>query len=673
MSESLFDIHIEHLYRRVGKCFYLNEQTGLIIQELIDKQRSTLASVRGITEAEEFELSKCLQEIEARTCYMVKYIWPAHNFLMRLLFNRVGQDKFCELMKTAKAEANQLDNYVGRDFHYENDKSSDADGNNSQSESLDEVSNQYDREESENDRSLFGDESESSIKNSSTDDENTAKCSDGEKYINDQSGDMGGRSDLVDDNELESSEEMDIGTGQNALTNRSKSQQHGEGGNGNNAVLILSSTRTKKDRNTILAEGRQMMRNITSQLSTYPLVVANLPIFEYVRPKLEHIFDPSNPQLSQISSLAQDLVTIMQNLSRYSHKLKVFELAYNNDKSRRVIEVMNSSSSIGAILCCIAKTLERECDEEEIDPSVLSSLSHLKAATKRANIGSNKWRSNRNAEMTRSDVGVLKKIFTMQHYLKNLISNCLSLHVIINGVEPHLTMHQLFQHTDHRGDIQSAENLFNAIFPGVTFDAESISMRAYREKVVMPALLVDDLKHLAVKVSWIMSTKLTDTRGGHDNERRRMILPYFQRALCRTVQGEQVDCEDDFCGGTGYTHIQRRSKMASVVNVSTASTVIEGHLPAGKFPNGMLHSILIQSPSYIRDSFNFKNVDQFDQFFKTDKAGRFVVHGEQSDIVQEINIGWHAKHEKEQAIIIDSNSVSSLRRLLLVDTVDDDI
>eukprot|EP00956_Cyclotella_meneghiniana_P006038 scaffold7863_cov37-Cyclotella_meneghiniana.AAC.7 len=447
------------------------------------------------------------------------------------------------------------------------------------------------------------------------------------------------------------------------------------------SLLVSKQKRTKKKRVAAkkqnenlsppqvdtIEEGRQIVHSISTELSSHPVAVRSIQVADFIIPQLEAIFDPQDPQFSLIPSLAKNLVGLLQNLSRYMKKLQAFEVACDtDDKFKTVLMSIDSSAAIGTILGCIDQKRDSESTREEI-ASVSNSLKDLKSALRRAELGSIQWRK-ADPEMSKSDTKVMKDLITLRQPVENILFHCLSVLVVIDGVEPNVDLELLYGNSQDL--FQDAVELCRAVNPDEDFDEQtvlSMSMREFREQVLLPAQSIKSKEYLAAKVARDMSHQLTDMRGG---DRKSKILPLFEKALGKSVEGEEVDSTVDYCGSDNGTHKKRRKKMTSLVYVLSIRHVIESHLPKCIFPYGFGHSILVQSPSFIRDVFNFPNVKQsnlkFDQFFKRNADGGAVVHDEDSDKVTGIVsclTDWSEKHTK-QIVIVDSKSTVYLKAIL---------
>jgi hypothetical protein len=131
--------------------------------------------------------------------------------------------------------------------------------------------------------------------------------------------------------------------------------------------------------------------------------------------------------------------------------------------------------------------------------------------------------------------------------------------------------------------------------------------------------------------------------------------------LNTTIDGGSGSSIHDYCGGNGETQNKRRAKMACIVLVLTAKSLIEQHVLSGTFPIGLLRSVLVQSVSFVKDHCNFQD-DQ--NFFVIDEEGRPVVHDEENVVIDGITSQLVGQNIEEQIIIVDAESIENLKREL---------
>lgn len=419
---------------------------------------------------------------------------------------------------------------------------------------------------------------------------------------------------------------------------------------------------TSMNRNALLLEGRRIVDEISDELTTHPVAVKSFRLAETVAAQVEQAFEPQSPRLDLIKHLVEILLLLVQNMSRYKKMIKQYSLACEaSDESQDILAGIDSTATIGSILCCIAKSQEGDVEAHNSNTpvNVTESLSLLKAAVQRFK-GGRRQRENcdSSAEITKDDIPELQQLVRVEQPVVNLLWECLQLYVILVGVEPHLSMHNLLFNKKDKTCLQAATNLWNAVKVGVPFDPENTSMKVFREEVVLPAMSMDSEKYNAVEVARDMSTKVTDMR---KKGRKEMILPLFRSALQKTVEGRQGQCTEDYCGGTGDKQSRRRGRMTCLVFDMTVHTIIEQHLPAGTFPYGFVRTALVQSPSFIKENCNFQD---YKQFFGRDEEGLPVVHDAENEIVDNITSRLVGHDVRQQTVIIDTTLIDNLRRLL---------
>ena len=94
----------------------------------------------------------------------------------------------------------------------------------------------------------------------------------------------------------------------------------------------------------------------------------------------------------------------------------------------------------------------------------------------------------------------------------------------------------------------------------------------------------------------------------------------------------------------------------------SCGNIIEQHLPTGTFPGRFISAILIQSQTFVKERCNFQG---YDGFFSTNAEGLPIILDPDSTIVKNITAKM-TDHSKNlwQAVIVDSNSIDSLKTLL---------
>jgi hypothetical protein len=378
--------------------------------------------------------------------------------------------------------------------------------------------------------------------------------------------------------------------------------------------------------------------------------------------EIDCAFDSKSPQLSRISIATSHLIRFLQELSRYNQMLQKYQSSFDQlDESTHLDNILmsvSSSATVGTLLCSILKNTEGEVyGEDNTMARIQQKLSRIKAAMQRSEIGGMKFLRSSTADVTKDDISALRKILSLKQECKNLLWNCLHL-LVIGSVESNLTIHQLFMHEKNGDCINDATRLWNAIKPDEEFVPSVVSMRQYREQVVLPAFAVDTEKYNAFSMACLMSTKLTDTRKGKSKD---MILPLFTNALNESLDGGVGNCPNDYCGGDGSLHAERRGRMACLTLNLTAHSFIEQHVAKEILPYGMTRSIIVQSPAFIKEICNFQN---YQDFFERDEAGKPVVHGKENEIVDGIASQLVGYDIQEQLIIVDANFVDTLSEML---------
>lgn len=421
-------------------------------------------------------------------------------------------------------------------------------------------------------------------------------------------------------------------------------------------------------RNAIVEEGLNFIEDVSKELASYPVVARkmnSLQLSKYIAAQVERAFDPRDPELSRLAQIVKNLVVLIQNLAIYLKKLKAYDLACekkDGNASEDALMGIDLSAGLGSLLLCIEKDEYNE-NEDDNDPSVAEasqSLSDLKAALCRARIGSDR------SKMERGDILVMKKMIGLKQWLKNILSHCLNALVVIEGVEPNLSMYELYKHDTVLEDRTAATELWDAVKPNETFETSKVSVRMYREEVVLPALSMERTKLKAATVARDMSLKITDTSLGPSGERQELILPLFKSALNKTIEGKEAICSVDYCGGTSDSHGKRRRKMTCSAYVLTVPSIIETQLPAGTFTDGVTRALLVCSQTNVK-GYKFQDVDE---------QGLPVVYGNEDDTAQSIIARLATEKRKcekaqssykdgvNQSVIIDSNTLKPLRELL---------
>lgn len=383
--------------------------------------------------------------------------------------------------------------------------------------------------------------------------------------------------------------------------------------------------------------------------------------------EIDFAFDPKNPQLSRVTKATDHLIRFLKDMSRYNQMLKEYEASFQpTDESQHlddILQSIHSNATVGSVLCAISKRAKDDASFESDNAldQVKQSLLDIKLAMQRSKIGTMKFQRSTNAEMTKEDVSVLRDTIRLKRPTLNLLWHCLHLRAILEEVEANLTMHQLFMHENNQDSINMATNLWNAVKSGDVFDPETTSMRKYREEVVLRAFTMKQEKYNAFQVACLMSTKLTKTDLGKGTERKDMILPLFRNAMNKRIDGKIDALADDYCGGDNDTHLERRGKMVCVTLNLTTQLLIAQHVSKSIFPFGLARSILIQSPSRVKDCCNFQ---YYKNFCIADEEGQPVVHDRENIIVHCISSKFTSYDVREQFVVVDAESIEKLEELV---------
>lgn len=421
------------------------------------------------------------------------------------------------------------------------------------------------------------------------------------------------------------------------------------------------------DRSKLLADSRNLIRDLPQQISTHHVVAVYLRLVEVLISQVKHAFDSRD--LSSMPSLAKNLIIIKKIESQIKKDmnggLEHFRAEYEAQDIDTYEGLDVNTSSVGSMAVVVSSAVskrEKSMNRSRRPTSVLVSLAQVKDAIHRLKTGEQKDSSA--SDLSKSDVLSMKPFVKYEESMGNLLRNLFDL-ILMLSVERKASMHDLltFEKTRNTTEEQLARDAENAalvnelwymIKPDIVFNAKETSMLEYRVGVVLHALssASKETEDLGIKVNKLMQILPTDTKR---KGRKETFNPYYDEAHRENLDGVVVESKVNSSRLQLKNQAGVRRRMGVLLCNLSAHKNIERRLPDSIVPRGLVHKLLINAPTHIGNVCNFGL-----EFYDLDG-----VHDETSSVVQKMEEDLKDYDVGERIVFADNDlQVESLNQLL---------
>ena len=370
------------------------------------------------------------------------------------------------------------------------------------------------------------------------------------------------------------------------------------------------------------------------------LIVGRTHLLKVAQLKLVAFFGSSQPTLSEMRSIAKDLIGIISSLSKFqkhgvvSLEAKIKQLQQQLEDMEAGTGIGDTSNTFGTILCILEK-FEKDDDEnneenDDVGPS--SELTTLREAIYHLQHGDGS-----EGEASESEAMEFIRVGdASRRLLRHILHFCIMLHVISK-----LTPGQIFSKLRNcREFTDRAKKLCHLV--GSSFDIDNGSILDYFVQVVRPAF---DSEHreLASQAAIDIKNTLTNTKGQH----LRLLLCSTYGEGESVTSGGIVESGQDYCSGEDKVGPRRR--ITTSFCAAFFHDAIEGRLPPNLFTKrGYLRALFNASPSEIDNSCNA---------FFTKKFYQGDRHGTNSKVVKGLETGMLKKKRSDDDFDSGSRTV----------------
>ena len=370
------------------------------------------------------------------------------------------------------------------------------------------------------------------------------------------------------------------------------------------------------------------------------LIVGRTHLLKVAQLKLVAFFGSSQPTLSEMRSIAKDLIGIISSLSKFqkhgvvSLEAKIKQLQQQLEDMEAGTGIGDTSNTFGTILCILEKFEKDDDDEnnEETDVGPSSELTTLREAIYHLQHGDGS-----EGEASESEAMEFIRVGdASRRLLRHILHFCIMLHVISK-----LTPGQIFSKLRNcREFTDRAKKLCHLV--GSSFDIDNGSILDYFVQVVRPAF---DSEHreLASQAAIDIKNTLTNTKGQH----LRLLLCSTYGEGESVTSGGIVKSGQDYCSGEDKVGPRRRITTSFLA--AFFHNAIKGRLPPNLFTKrGYLRALFNASPSEIDNSCNA---------FFTKKFYQGDRHGTNSKVVKGLETGMLKKKRSDDDFDSGSRTV----------------